>query len=42
LIKKGLLIRPKYKDISLQIGAEIYSFNSKRGPSKNNYKINEN
>lgn len=26
LIKKGLLIKPEYKNISLQLGAEIFSF----------------
>lgn len=40
LIKKGLLVRPKYRNISFQIGAEVYSFDAIRGSSKQNFTLN--
>lgn len=34
LIKKGLIVRPKYKGISFQVGAEVFSFEALREAAK--------
>lgn len=36
LIKKGLIVQPKFKNISIQVGAEIFSLTAVRGPNKGN------
>lgn len=41
LIKKGLLARPRYMNISFQVGAEVYAFEALRGNSKSDFVLEE-
>lgn len=41
LIKRGLIASPKYTGISIQVGAEIYRFDSVRGENKGNFVAEE-
>jgi hypothetical protein len=41
LIKKGIISKPKHPGISIQIGAEVYTFDAIRGESVPNFEPNE-
>lgn len=41
LVKRGLIASPKYAGISIQVGAEIYRFDSVRGENKGNFVAEE-
>ena len=41
LIKKGLLARPRFQNISFQVGAEVYGFEALRGNSKPDFVYEE-
>ena len=41
LIKKGLTVRPKFKGISFQVGAEVFSFESIRTTHKDQFVAEE-
>ncbi len=41
LIKKGLTVRPKFKGISFQVGAEVFSFETIRSSFKDQFVAEE-
>lgn len=37
LIKRGIVSRPKFPGVSIQIGAEVFSFQAKRSEKSENF-----
>jgi hypothetical protein len=41
LVKRGLIIRPKYPGMKVQIGAEVYAFDALRGEPQPNFEASD-